>query len=75
MSELAWTQDLPTIPGLYLRNYPPASAILFADVVEVDGALRNFRVNAGEESVPVEWQHRFWWFGPIPAIAKAKGTP
>ena len=70
--DAVWTQDLPSASGLYLRNNPPASAILFADVVEIDGVLRNVRVNSGDSSVSIESQKGFWWFGPIAALDAKK---
>lgn len=68
--QIAWTQELPTVPGLYLRNNPPASAILFADIVETDGVLRNYRANVGVGSASLKSQKGFWWFGPIPVLDK-----
>ncbi len=67
-SRCEWTKELPITPGRYLRNNPPVAAVVLADVVETDGVLRNYRVNAGCGSVPVEQQRGFWWYGPIPPV-------
>lgn len=61
-----WTHDKPTVSGYYLRNNPPAYAVVRAQVYEAEGVLKI----PGQESlygIPItSLPNSWWWYGPIP---------
>ena len=65
---LAWTHELPNVPGLYLRNNPPGSAVTRNWVYRLGDGERLRTTAGGAATDLVEWagHGRFWWFGPIP---------
>ena len=66
---LEWTRNLPTIPGIYMRNNPPAQAVVRAFIFDLDGVLR-LQLSDG----PIDLEKRrgaFLWFGPIPQVPDA----
>lgn len=63
---MEWTHQIPTRPGLYLRNNPPINAICKCFVISIDGVL-NMPNTADGGIVKVDKRHeRWWWYGPIP---------
>jgi hypothetical protein len=60
-----WTHQVPTKPGLYLRNNPPINAIVKCFIVSIDGVM-NMADGSGSLVRVDDRYARWWWHGPIP---------
>jgi len=67
---LKWEKKVPTLPGIYLRNNPPASQVVRQDCFLIDGVLCTSGGDSSSAIRITKWRgaSRMWWFGPIPKV-------